>query len=652
MLAVGLVGLLAAGACSSEPVEPPPTAILTTTPAPTTTDGASASTVATVPQSSSIAVPSTTSTAEPANTAPTGLTDLGFDEFVEASFEALLFRSPQLVSEMGIADWYGFRNDRLDDLSDAYLRETMALEAELLGLLSTYDRSALDPKQQVVYDAYEWYLDDLVRGHPFAYHDYLLHQFIRSYHFNTFSYFTDGFPLNTVEDAEGFVVALSQVRHQAGQVLEGLRIRESMGIVAPDFIIQMAIADMGRQVQRSSSDPSSVDPTQVEIYAVFADRIAELPDLGDVGREVLLDAVEQQLRESFIPAWFDLIAGLQRLGTIATSDAGAWALPDGEAYYAHMLRKETSTDLTPGEIHELGLAEVARIQDEMRGHFVELGYSLDESFADSMERIRNDSGFIDIRTGGPDPLVERYEELLAGAAARVGDYFGLQPSAPLAVIPELSFGGGGGYYSSGSLDGTRPGAFHTGAAPSRVDRARMPTIAYHEGIPGHHFQIALAQELGLPLFQSIVLFNGYVEGWALYAEYLATEMGLYDDDPYGDVGRLNLELLRAVRLVTDTGIHALRWTRAEAKAYMREAMGQPGGGADGEVDRYVVLPGQATGYKIGMLEILAGRSRAEEALGDAFDIKAFHDVVLGSGSVPLAVLARMIDEWVAAANTG
>jgi len=641
-----LAATVLAAACSSAGPE-----------AASTTAADSTSPTVAAPASTTTAAPaaSTTATAAPAPTTPAvpegtnQLQGLGFDEFVEESFEVLLLRSPQLLTEMGLAERFGLRNDRLDDLSDAFIKETMAIESELLDQFRRFDRSALDRDRQVIYDAYGWYLDDLVRGHRFVYHDYLVHQFIRSYHFNTFSYFTDGFPLETSEDAEDFVIALSQVRRQADQVLEGLRIRESKGIVAPDFVLQMAIGDMGRQVQRRSSDPSSVDPKKLEIYSVFAERLEDIPDLDDADRVTLLEAAELQLRESFIPAWFDLIAELQRLGTVATSDAGVWKLPDGDAYYAYMLRKETSTDLTPQQIHELGLTEVERIRAEMSDHFARLGYPPGESFADGMQRIRRDSGFIDTRTEGPGPLIAAYEELLAGADARVEDFFGLRPSAGLEVVAEMSFGGGGGYYSSGALDGSRPGAFHTGAAPSLVDRAGMPTIAYHEGIPGHHFQIALAQELDLPLFQSIVFFNGYVEGWALYAEYLATEMGLYDDDPYGDVGRLDLELLRAVRLVTDTGIHSMGWTREEAKAYMRDAMGQPGGGSDHEVDRYVVLPGQATGYKIGMLEILAGRARAEEQLGDAFDIRTFHDVVLSGGAVPLAVLGRMIDDWIESA---
>ena len=211
---------------------------------------------------------------------------------------------------------------------------------------------------------------------------------------------------------------------------------------------------------------------------------------------------------------------------------------------------------------------------------------------------------------------------------------------------EMWFSGGGGYYMAGSLDGSRPGAFHTGVGPGTVPRYRMPTIAHHEGIPGHHFQITIAQELGLPLMQTLAFFNGYAEGWALYAEHLAKELGLYDEDPYGDLGRLHLELLRAVRLVTDTGIHALGWTRDEAKAYMNWAMGEQGGRSDGEVDRYIVVPAQATGYMVGMLKILELRDRAQTALGDGFRLSAFHDVVLGHGAVPLEVLERLVDDWI------
>ena len=316
-----------------------------------------------------------------------------------------------------------------------------------------------------------------------------------------------------------------------------------------------------------------------------------------------------------------------------------------------MLRNQTSTDLTPDEIHNLGLSEVTRIQQEMRAVFDELGYPQDSDLGELMDRAIQDGGYYDISSNsGKERLIQAYEELLEGADQRLDDFFNIRPQGEVVVIGHPDFGVGG-YYVSAPMDGSRPAAFHTGIGGSRAYKFNMPTVAYHEAIPGHHFQIAIAQEMDLPLFRNDVVLNSYAEGWALYAEMLAWEMGLYDDNPYGNIGRLHLELLRAVRLVTDTGIHAMRWSREEAKAYMNEALGDPSGRWSHEVDRYIVLPAQATGYKIGMLKILELREKAMEELGDQFDIKEFHTAILGNGSLPLEILERVVQDYIDAKRT-
>ena len=336
---------------------------------------------------------------------------------------------------------------------------------------------------------------------------------------------------------------------------------------------------------------------------------------------------------------------------MATNAAGTWTLPDGDAYYAHMLRQETSTDLTPEEIHELGLAEVDRIQAEMRQVFEELGYPQDEGLGELMGRAIEEGGFYDVRTeAATDKTIQAVEALLDEVDQRADEVFDLRPAAKVKVVADPAFGGGG-YYVLPSRDGSRPGAYHSGVGGSWVPKFNLPTIAYHEAVPGHHFQIALAQEMDLPAFRGDLVLNGYAEGWALYAERLAWELGLYDDDvsggagPYGNIGRLQLELLRAVRLVADTGIHAKGWTREGAKIYLEEALGDPSGRWSHEIDRYIVLPAQATGYKVGMIKILELRQLAMDALGEQFDLKEFHNVVLGNGSVPLDILERLVQDY-------
>jgi uncharacterized protein (DUF885 family) len=429
------------------------------------------------------------------------------------------------------------------------------------------------------------------------------------------------------------------VDDQVEQVLQGLRLREEIGVIPPSFIVELAREDILRYLQYSS-DPAAISAESLLVYTAFRDKLDQVDGLSAGEKQALLDAALAEIEASFIPAFVELLDYADHLATIATDDAGVWKLPDGDAYYAYVLRNQTSTDMTPSEIHELGLGEVSRIQAEMRRVFDELGYPRDSSHGELLSRAASDGGYYDIRTqDGKDQLIEAYEDIIERVEQRVDDVFDVRPRADVVV----SGGPMGGYYVPGSSDGSRPGAFHVATGGSWAARYRMAPLTYHEAVPGHHFQIAIAQELDLPTFRTDVFFNGYAEGWALYAEQLAWEMGMYEDDPYGNLGRLNLELLRAARLVADTGIHSMRWTRAEARAYMLDVMGYAG-----EVDRYVVRPAQATGYKIGMLKILELRQRAMDRLGDRFDIKEFHNVVLGNGSMPLEILERVVDAYIEA----
>jgi uncharacterized protein (DUF885 family) len=613
--------------------------------------------------STTVSTAATTTTVAPAGKVlAASLQGLPFEEFVDASFDALLLRTPQKLTEFGLAARYGLRNDRLNDRSDDFLHDTMEMQAAILDLLRTYDRGALDPDQRVAYDVYEWALDNLVRGHPYAYHDYPLNSFLYSYHVETVDFFTDLFPLESAADAEDYVACVGQIRTQAGQVLEGLRIREQLGVYPPDSDIAATRRAMLGQLGIETPDPSGVNPRSLDIYTSFADRTRGIPGLSAEDRAVLLDELAEQLTESFVPAWIELIEYLAHLKRVANADAGVWKLPDGDAYYAYLLRSETTTDLSAEEIHQLGLAEVARIQGEMRAIFAELGYPPDEPLADSMGRAVVEGGLYEKRRVGSAPVIEDYEALIEEVSTRIEPVFGLLPEGEVEVVGETWFAGGGGYYVPGSLDGSRPGAFHTGIGSlgSVTARYRMPTTVYHEAVPGHHVQLTLALELDLSLMQKMAAetlhngrapaLNGFIEGWALYAERLAWELGLYEDDPYGNLGRLNMELLRAVRLVTDTGIHALGWTQGEAKTYVNQAMGEVCCGSDTEVDRYIAQPAQATSYLVGMLRILELRQRAQEALGEHFDLAAFHDVVLGHGSVPLEVLEGLVDDWIETAG--
>jgi uncharacterized protein (DUF885 family)/pimeloyl-ACP methyl ester carboxylesterase len=565
----------------------------------------------------------------------TGLEGLPIDEFFEESYKQLLLRNPEYLSSIGMAEAYGLRHDRLNDLSDAYIRETQELEAVILYLLLGYDRAKLTPEQKISYDVYEWYLDDLVRGHEFMYHHYPVTHMLGSWDDELIRLLTELHPLDDPQDAEDYIARLSQVDDQVEQLLDGLKRREELGIIPPRFIVAMALHNLD-SIANSS-------PGYTPFYTAFSEKLQGIEGLGESEKQAFLEAAETEIAESVIPGFGALADYFSTLQASATDDEGVWKLPNGDAYYAYILRQQASIDITPEEVHELGLAEVERIQAEMRQVFDELGYPQDAGLGYLMNRAIDEGGYYDLRAaGGGEQVIEAYEALLDEVDQALDPVVDIRPEAEVIVMG----GPMGGFYVPAPLDGSRPGVFHASTGGSLSPKFIMPTIAYHEAIPGHHFQIAIGQEMDLPLFRNDIFFNGYGEGWALYAEQLAWELGLYDDDPYGNLGRLQMELLRAVRLVVDTGIHAKQWTRAEAKAYMNEALGDPSGRLTHEVERYIVLPAQATGYKIGMLKILELRQRAMDELGDEFDIKEFHNLVLGSGSMPLDILERVVQEYI------
>lgn len=556
------------------------------------------------------------------------LEGLDFDAFLEASYTQLLLRDPELVTELGLAEKLGVGNDRLTDISDDYVRETQQLEVAILDLLNQYDHVVLTPDQQLSAEIYGWYLNDRIEGHRFMYDDYPVTHFITGAQNQLVHFFTDIHPVANLQDARDYVTRLSQVDEKFAQLVDGLRLREEKGVILPKFIVQWVLYDL-RNMARSS-------PRATPFYTAFEEKVDALEGVSDTDKEALLKDAEEEIKDAVIPAFQSLADYSEHLETVATDDAGVWKFSDGEEYYAYALRHHTTTDLTADEIHELGLQEVARIQAEMRRLFDELGYPEDEGLPELFGRVAQDSGSLH---GGQ--IVAGYEAIIDEVDRRMGVAFDLRPSAPVEVVG----GPTGGYYVSPAMDGSRPGYFYASDVGSQPTFS-MPTLAYHEAIPGHHFQLALAQELELPLFRKNTIFTAYAEGWALYAERLAWEMDMYADDPYGNLGRLQAEAFRAVRLVVDTGIHAKGWTYEQAVAYMIENTGLPRGQVEFEVSRYITWPGQATAYKIGMIRILELRQEAEERLGDQFDLKAFHNVMLGNGSVPLETLDRLVDDYI------
>ncbi len=561
-----------------------------------------------------------------------GLENLSFDDFLEKSYLRLLKRDPELVTELGLDAAFGLPGDQLTDISDAYIRQTQQLESDILTQLQTYDRAALTPEQQLSYDIYLWYLDDRVRGHEFVYHDYPITHFIIGQPALLYHFFTEIQPVRNLEEAHNYLTRLAQVETKINQLTEGLRLRREAGIIGPKFLYQWSAG--------SVNDTARSTPELTVFYRNFAEKLDTISEISADEKQELLAQAEEVISLQVIPAFKDLAAYMSELQSVASTEVGVWQHPNGEAYYAYVVRHHTTTEMTPDEIHQLGLGDLERIHAEMRLIFDELGYPADENIPQLYRRVAQDGGTL---TGSE--IVATYEAIIAEAKTTVAPVFDMQPSTDVIVIP----GPTGGYYTAPAVDGSRPGAFYAAVGGSE-EYFGMPTLAYHETIPGHHTQVALALALDLPSFRRGSHFTAYVEGWALYAERLMWELGIYEDDSYGNLGRLQFEAFRAARLVVDTGIHAQQWTFDEAAAFMTENTGLDSGMVNFEISRYIAWPGQALAYKIGMIELLELRQMAEERLGEQYDLKEFHNLVLSNGAVPLDILRQIITDNLGAAS--
>jgi uncharacterized protein (DUF885 family) len=575
-------------------------------------------------------IPATATPAAIPNTAtPPGLLDglegLEIDAFFEEAFRRWLIRDPENLTILGLADAYGVGDANLTDISEAFIRETQSLESGTLNLLRAYERNSFTTAQALTADIYEWFLDDLVRGHAFMYDDYPVNPTVTSIPYNLYMLLTAWHPLNNRQDADDYLTRLSQVGTKLAQLMEGLQRRQERGVILPVFLIPIVSDDIKRIAYNN--------PPAHPYYESFAER---LNGVSDDERQGLLDQVELKINEIVIPAYKELSSFLKKLQEKAPARVGVWQFSDGEVFYKQALRRQTTTELTAESIHELGLQNVERVHTEMRPLFAELGYPEDESIPDLINRLTNDSGVYYSQNA-----VDAYEEAIRGAEERLPEAFDILPKAKVSVVG----GPDGDYYVQPAYDGTRPGIFYA-STNGETPKFGVKTLAYHETIPGHHLQIAIAMEQqGLPSLRKGMQFNAYAEGWALYAERLMWELGAYDGDMQGNLGRLRSEVYRAARLVVDTGIHAMKWGFEQAVDYMVEATGLPADYAQGEIARYSVWPGQAVSYYVGFLKILELRQMAMDALGERFDLKTFHHILLVNGSVPLSILENLVEYY-------
>lgn len=568
------------------------------------------------------------------------------NEWFAARWEEELEFSPIRKTFLGRKDDY----DRIDDFSERGEDEQLAWRRRTTAeMQESFDYERLTDEAKMSYDVWIYELERAERALPFRRHNYVftqmqgaqafLPQFLIAFH-----------KVAEPGDMQAYVSRIGGISRGIEQLLERAQLAAEEGIRPPQFAYEGVLQQARGLIQGEPFEGEGEAPLWADANAKI-DALREEGKIDEEKADELRDATRQALLESFKPAYDALIGWFE--SDLPNSDAeasGVGSLPRGLEYYDERLAFATTTDMTADEIHEYGLAEVARIQSEMEAIKESVGFegTLQEFFV----FLREDPQFFFPDTDeGREGYLRAARDHIDVLTARLPDYFGILPKASLEVKrvePFREQPGAAQHYFPGTPDGSRAGVYYAHLADmNAMPKHQLEVVAYHEGNPGHHMQLSIAQELeGIPKFRTQSFFNAYAEGWGLYAELLAKEMGAYED-PYSDFGRLSSEIWRAIRLVVDTGLHAKGWSEQEAVNYFRENSSSAEGAIRSEVQRYLVVPGQATSYKIGMMKIVEMREKAMAELGDRFDIRSFHDTVLGGGGLPLEILERRVDAWVA-----
>ncbi len=566
------------------------------------------------------------------------------NELFDKLFDETVDRYPEYLSYLGNKKDY----DKWSDHSDEMAKKELEIQKGYLEKLKKeINFDALDENTRISYRMFEEDVKQQEEGFKFRFHNYPIEQ-MAGYHSDIPTFMINIHTVSNVSDANAYIKRLETMDAMMAQRMQGMLTREEMGIIPPKFVFPMVQNDIkniltGKPFDKSAQNSPLLDDITAKVNALDSADTATKKDL--------ITRAEKALVEHIKPAYENLSNYLTELEKKATDEDGAWKFPDGAAYYNYALKKTTTTDLTSDQIHELGLKEVARIQTEMREIMKKVNFKSD-SLQEFFHFIRTDPQFTFPNTDpGRQAALDKNIQIIDGITARLDELFITKPKAKLEVKRVEAYrekSAGGAFYQQPALDGSRPGTYYLNVY-NTADQPiyQMEALAYHEAIPGHHMQISIAQELqGVPKFRKMGGFTAYVEGWGLYSELLPKEYGFYQD-PYSDFGRLAMEIFRAARLVVDTGIHSKKWTRQQALDYMLQNTSNPVSDIEKEVTRYIVWPSQATGYKIGMLKILELREMAKAELGDKFDIREFHEVVLTQGPVPLSILEEMVKEMIA-----
>jgi uncharacterized protein (DUF885 family) len=562
--------------------------------------------------------------------------------FFEKAFDETIARSPMTMTQLGMKRDY----DKWDDFSDRKALDDLIFSTQQLAELHrTIDFAKLDEQTKVSYRMFVTQAEQSIEGWRWRHHNYPLNQ-MYGLHATLPAFLISFHAVDTVEDARAYIARLRGVVRVFDQVIAGVETRAAKGIVPPKFVFPI-VTEASRSV--ISGQPFDAGERKSALWEDVEKKITALHGVEDSTKQALLEDARAALLGSVKPAYEKLLAVLGEHEKRATTDDGVWKFPNGREFYDFTLRNHTTTNLPADEIHEIGRREVARIHAEMTAIKDKVGFKGD--LAAFFRHMREDPRFYYPNTPeGKQAYIDRATTFIDGMRARLDEFFGIKPKAQLLVRKVEPFreeGSAAAFYEQPSPDGARPGVYYVNTFEMKgLPIYEMESLAYHEAIPGHHMQIAIAQELeGIPRFRKFGGNTAYVEGWALYTEYFPKEFGFFTD-PYMDFGRLSSELLRAARLVVDTGIHAKQWTRDETMKWMRDNSPFPERDIFTETNRYIVNPGQACSYKIGMLKFLELRERARKELGPKFSLREYHDLVLRDGSVPLDILEENVTAWI------
>jgi uncharacterized protein (DUF885 family) len=560
--------------------------------------------------------------------------------FFSESFNRDFERSPEWMTLLGVKKRYGEWNDWSDEFAEEDHRYALA---DLQFMRTQIDRAALSEPMRISYDVFLFRNELRDANWPYRFHNYDVSHF-GGPHTSAPSTLINQHRIDEPADAEAYIARLNAMPKLFERVTAFMRKAEARGITLPHFSYPLMIADAKRAVKGAPFDNGDDNP----MLADFKAKVGKL-NISAGGKERLVAAAHEALLTSVKPAFANFIATAEAIGAKEKADHGVGTLPDGARFYEERIRNHTTLPLKAQEIHQLGLSEVARLTAEMESLKKQAGFK--RPLRVFYDELRSDPKYFYPNTDeGREAYRQRVEDLLAGARAALPQSFGVLPKADIGVKrmdPFVEVGQTIAFYDQGTPDGSRPGYVRLNLSDmSKMPKWQMAALNFHEGIPGHHLQISIAQESkSTPDFRKYTFFTAYIEGWALYTEYLAKEMGLYKT-VYDDIGRVAMELWRGCRLVTDTGIHAMGWSREKCVDYYLENTPLTDDNIRREINRYFVFPGQACAYQIGKNKILELRERARAALGARFDIRAFHDAVLKNGAVPLPVLEGLIAEWV------